>query len=179
MARRAAEMASAGNASADLMQFLSDGFTSAAMAKVGTSAIESEEARLPARERRRSSPHKDELLHVASAAGEGDARERLSAAAAQTTFPVAGRNAIATIKVQLVNMRDGGFISEHDFHIASLIADVVCGGDVDAGIAGHEEYLMALERKRFCAPARPPEDAGTDHGHAADRQAGPQLRTRT
>jgi 3-hydroxyacyl-CoA dehydrogenase len=34
---------------------------------------------------------------------------------------------------QLVNMRDGGFISAHDFHIASLIADVVCGGDVDAG----------------------------------------------
>ena len=40
---------------------------------------------------------------------------------------------IATIKAQLVNMRDGGFISAHDFHIATLIADVVCGGDVDAG----------------------------------------------
>jgi 3-hydroxyacyl-CoA dehydrogenase len=48
-------------------------------------------------------------------------------------------------------MRDGGFISQHDFHIASLIAYVVCGGDVDAGTLVTEEYLMALERKAFCA----------------------------
>jgi 3-hydroxyacyl-CoA dehydrogenase len=28
---------------------------------------------------------------------------------------------------------------------------VVCGGDVDAGSLVTEEYLMALERKAFCA----------------------------
>jgi 3-hydroxyacyl-CoA dehydrogenase len=64
---------------------------------------------------------------------------------------VAGRNAIATIKGQLANMRDGGFISAHDFHISTLIAEVVCGGDVDAGSPVNEEYLMAMERERFCA----------------------------
>ena len=48
-------------------------------------------------------------------------------------------------------MRDGGFISAHDFHIASLIADVVCGGAVEAGSMVTEEYLMALERKHFCS----------------------------
>jgi hypothetical protein len=48
-------------------------------------------------------------------------------------------------------MRDGGFISAHDFHISTLIAEVVCGGDVDAGSLVSEEYLMTLERKRFCA----------------------------
>ena len=63
---------------------------------------------------------------------------------------VAGRNAIATIKAQLVGMRDGGFISQHDYHIAGLIADVVCGGEVDAGTLVTEEYLLALERKHFC-----------------------------
>jgi 3-hydroxyacyl-CoA dehydrogenase len=31
---------------------------------------------------------------------------------------VAGRSGIATIKGQLANMRDGGFISAHDFHLA-------------------------------------------------------------
>ena len=41
IARRAAEMAAAGNANADIFAFVKDGFTSAAMAKVGTSAIES------------------------------------------------------------------------------------------------------------------------------------------
>ena len=66
-------------------------------------------------------------------------------------MPVSGRYAIGTIMMQLVNMRDGGFISAHDFHIAGLIAEVVCGGDVDAGSLVSEEYLMALERKAFCS----------------------------
>jgi hypothetical protein len=63
----------------------------------------------------------------------------------------AGRDAMATIAAQLINMRDGGFISAHDFHISTLIAEVVCGGDVDAGSLVTEEYLMAMERQRFCA----------------------------
>ena len=66
-------------------------------------------------------------------------------------FKVAGRSGAATIEGQLVNMRDGGFISAHDFHIARLIAGVVTGGDVDAGSLVSEEYLMALERKAFCS----------------------------
>ena len=65
-------------------------------------------------------------------------------------FAVAGRGSAATIKGSLVNMRDGGFISAHDFHIAALIANVVCGGDVDAGSLVTEEYLMSLEREAFC-----------------------------
>ena len=148
VARRAAEMAAAGNANADLFQFLKDGFTNAATAKVGTSAIES----------RKLGyllwsdvivPNKDELLFVATAQAKAmaDAGWR---APVRAPFPVAGRNAIATIKGQLVNMRDGGFVSAHDFDIAALIADVVCGGDVDQGSLATEEYLMALERKHFC-----------------------------
>ena len=151
IARRAAEMAAAGNnasAVGDIQKFVIDGFTNAAMAKVGTSAIES----------RKLGyllwsdvivPHKDELLGVAitQAKAMADSGWR---APARALFPVAGRNAIATIKAQLANMRDGGFISAHDFHISALIAEVVCGGDVDAGSPVTEEYLMALERKHFC-----------------------------
>ncbi|MGY4830715.1 3-hydroxyacyl-CoA dehydrogenase/enoyl-CoA hydratase family protein [Sphaerotilaceae bacterium SBD11-9] len=148
IARRAAEMATAGNANADVLKFLTDGFTAAAMAKVGTSAIEN----------RKNGyllwsdivvPNKDELLYVATQQAKA-LYESGYRAPAKALFPVAGRNGIATIKAQLVNMRDGGFISQHDFYIGSLIADVVCGGDVDAGSLVSEEYLMALERKHFC-----------------------------
>ena len=94
--------------------------------------------------------HKDELLFVAlneaKAMANGGWR-----APDKRLFPVAGRSGIATIKAQLVNMRDGGFISAHDFHISALIAGVVCGGDVDAGPLVSEEYLMTLERKAFCS----------------------------
>jgi 3-hydroxyacyl-CoA dehydrogenase len=149
IARRAAEMAAAGNANADIFKFLTDGFQNAAMAKVGTSAIES----------RKLGyllwsdvivPNKDELLFVAIAQAKALADSGYRAPA-KALIPVAGRNAIATIRGQLTNMKDGGFISAHDFHIAMLIADVVCGGDVDAGSLVNEEYLMALERKHFCA----------------------------
>ena len=34
---------------------------------------------------------------------------------------------------------------------ATHVADVLCGGDVDAGSLVNEEYLMALERKHFCS----------------------------
>ncbi len=148
IARRAAEQAAA-IGSTDLLPFLKDGFQAAATATVGTSAHES----------RRLGylladdvivAHRDELLFVAI--------EQVKAMAASnwraplpTTFAAAGRTAKATIQAQLVGMRDGGFVSAHDFHIASLIADVVTGGDVDAGTPIDETYLMALERKHFCS----------------------------
>ena len=149
IARRAAEMAAAGNANADIMKFATDGFTNAAMAKVGTSAIESRKLGYLL-EGDIIVPHKDELLFVAMTQAKA-MYESGYRPPTRSVFPVAGRNAIATIKGQLANMREGGFISAHDFHISTLIAEVVCGGDVDAGSPVNEEYLMAMERERFCA----------------------------
>ncbi|MEK8031801.1 3-hydroxyacyl-CoA dehydrogenase/enoyl-CoA hydratase family protein [Ideonella sp. DXS29W] len=148
IARRAAENAQAGPGS-DLLNFLKGGFEGAAMAKVGTSAIESRKLGYLL-DSDVIVPNKDELLHVAisQAKAMADAGYR---APAKAQIPVAGRMGIATIKASLVGMRDGGFISQHDFHIASLIADVVCGGEVEAGTVVTEEYLMTLERKHFCS----------------------------
>jgi 3-hydroxyacyl-CoA dehydrogenase len=152
VARRGAELAAAANqtgANADLLKFLTEGYTSAAMAKVGTSALENRRLGYLV-EGDVVVPHKDELLFVAG--------QQVKAMAAsgyrpplKTLFPVAGRNAVATIQGQLANMRDGGFISAHDHHLAKLIAEVICGGDVDAGSLVSEEYLHAMERDRFCA----------------------------
>ena len=148
IARRAAENAAASTGK-DLLPFLTEGFTAAAMAKVGTSALESRKLGYLL-DSDVIVAHKDELLFVAinealclSASGYRAPHKRL--------FPVAGRSGIATIKGSLVNMLDGGFISAHDFHIATLIAQVVCGGDVDAGTLVSEEYLMTLERNAFGA----------------------------
>ena len=146
LARRAAENA-ASSTGRDLLPFLTEGFTAAAMAKVGTSALESRQLGYLL-ESDVIVPHKDELLYVAlneaRAMSQGAYR-----APHRRRFAVAGRSGAATIKGSLVNMRDGGFISAHDFHIASLIANVVCGGDVDAGSLVSEEYLMTLERQAF------------------------------
>ena len=148
IARRAAENAST-STNKDILPFLTEGFTAAAMAKVGTSAIESRKIGYLL-DSDVIVPNKDELLFVAL----NEARALFNSgyrAPHKRQFPVVGRNGLATIKGQLVNMRDGGFISAHDFHIAGLIAGVVCGGDVDAGTLVTEEYLMTLERKAFCS----------------------------
>jgi 3-hydroxyacyl-CoA dehydrogenase len=148
IARRAAEQAAAAPGT-DLLAFLREPFTAAAMAKVGTSAIESR-AFGYLQDIDVIVPHKDELLTVAVAQANAMAASGWRAPH-RKPIPVAGRNGIATIKASLVGLRDGGFASPHDFHLASLIADVVCGGDVNAGSLVTEEYLMALERKHFCA----------------------------
>ncbi|MDO5652751.1 MAG: 3-hydroxyacyl-CoA dehydrogenase/enoyl-CoA hydratase family protein [Brachymonas sp.] len=146
IARRAAEMAEKSTGK-DLLPFLTEGFTAAAMAKVGTSALESRKLGYVL-DSDIIVPNKDELLHVAIEqaktmfnTGYRPPLPRL--------FKVAGRDGIATIKGQLVNMRDGGFISQHDFDIASHIAHIVCGGDVDPGTLVNETYLMQLERDAF------------------------------
>ncbi|MDP3083922.1 MAG: 3-hydroxyacyl-CoA dehydrogenase/enoyl-CoA hydratase family protein [Rubrivivax sp.] len=153
IARRAAEGAAAANlgggVNADLFSFVKDGFTNAAMAKVGTSAIESRKFGYLV-EGDVIVANKDELLFVATQQARAMAESGWRPPH-KALFAVAGRNAIATIQAQLANMRDGGFISAHDFHISTLIAEVVCGGDVDAGSLVSEEYLMTLERERFCA----------------------------
>jgi 3-hydroxyacyl-CoA dehydrogenase len=146
IARRAAENMAL-STSKDLLPFLTEGFTGAAMAKVGTSALESRKLGYLL-DSDVIVPHKDELLFVAI----NEARSLFDGgyrAPHKRLFPVAGRSGIATITAQLVNMRDGGFISAHDFHIGKLIAEVVCGGQVDAGTLVSEEYLMAMERKAF------------------------------
>jgi 3-hydroxyacyl-CoA dehydrogenase len=148
IARRAAENA-AKSTHKDMLTFLLDGFTAAAMATVGTSAIESRKLGYLL-DSDVIVPHVNELLFVAL----NEARAMFDSgyrAPLRSSFPVVGRNGLATIKGQLVNMRDGGFISAHDFHIASLIAGVVCGGDVDNGTLVTEAYLMMLERKAFCS----------------------------
>ena len=148
IARRAAENAKASTGN-DLLPFLSEGFKAAAMATVGTSAIECRKIGYLL-DSDTIVPHKDELLYVAIA----EAKAMFNAGyrpPLKRLFPVGGRSAKATILGSLVNMRDGGYISQHDFHIASLIANVLTGGDVEAGTLVSEAYLMKLERQAFCS----------------------------
>lgn len=132
---------------APLLQFLKRYVLQAATAQVSRSALEA----------RRMGYlqaadvvvfHSRELLHVAisQARAMADAGYRPPR---RRRFPVAGRDGLATITAQLVNMRDGGFVSAHDFHLARSIAEVMCGGDVDPGSHVDEQWLMALERRAF------------------------------
>ncbi|MGH6645395.1 3-hydroxyacyl-CoA dehydrogenase/enoyl-CoA hydratase family protein [Aquabacterium sp.] len=154
LARRAAELLEpskgvSGQIGGDLIGFIKEAFQAAAMAKVATSAIEAKKYGYLI-DGDVIVPNKDELLYVAIAQVKA-MYESGYRAPAKRTFPVAGRNVKATLQSSLINMRDGGFISAHDYLISSAIADVLTGGDVDYGTLVTEEYLHALERKHFCS----------------------------
>ncbi|MGZ3181827.1 MAG: 3-hydroxyacyl-CoA dehydrogenase/enoyl-CoA hydratase family protein [Telluria sp.] len=131
----------------DILQFLKSNFQNAAMAKVSMSAIEAQQMGYL----------KDsdvivfnayELLHVAKS----EARALFDAGyrpPLQKLVPVGGRYTLGTIKAQLVNMRDGGFISAHDFKLGEMIAEIVSGGDVDQGSLVPEQWFLDMERKAF------------------------------
>ena len=153
LARRAAELLEpskgvSGQVGGDLIGFVKEGFQAAAMAKVATSAIEAKKFGYLI-DGDVIVPNKDEVLYVAIAQVKA-MYESGYRAPAKKLFPVAGRSVKATLQSSLINMRDGGFISQHDYYISSAIADVLTGGDVDYGTLVSEEYLHTLERKHFC-----------------------------
>ena len=131
----------------DILQFLKVYFTNAATANVSKSALEAQQmGYLKPTDTIVFNPY--ELLHVAKV----EARAMFDAgyrAPAQKLVPVTGRYGLATIKAQLVNMRDGGFVSAHDFKLGAMIAEIVCGGDIDQGSLVSEQWLLDLERKAF------------------------------
>ena len=139
----------------DVLAALKDYFMAIATAKVGTSALEGQAiGYLKKTDTVVFNVH--ELLYVAKqealAMAEAGYRPPLKAKG----FPVAGRSGAASIKGQLVNMLEGNFITKHDFTIASLIADVMTGGDLEAGTLVDEQWLLDLERKAFMSLLKNP-----------------------
>lgn len=123
-------------------------FETVAMAKASASAVEAKELGLM-RAGDRVVFNAFELLHVArheaAALAEGGYRPPMPARQVR----VAGDVGIATFKMLLVNMLEGRFISEYDYEIASRIATVLCGGEVDRGAVVDEDWLLRLERQHF------------------------------
>jgi len=143
-ALRAAMEAKGGDAFAFLRRY----FEAVAMAQVGRSAGHARELGY-LRPTDRIVMNRFELLAIAK----GEARMLAEAGyrppLRPRDIPVLGRSAAATIRAYLVNMREGIYISEHDYLIGSKIAEVMCGGDVEPGSRVDEQWLLDLERRHF------------------------------
>ena len=131
----------------DLLQFLKNYFMNAATANVSKSALEAKKmGYLGADDVIVFNAY--ELLYVAKV----EARALFDAGyrpPLKALVSVAGRYGMATIMAQLVNMRDGGFISAHDYKLGAMIAEIVCGGEVEKESLVSEQWLLDLERKAF------------------------------
>jgi len=90
-----------------------------------------------------------ELLHVAKEEAKALTATAYRPPLQPRQIPVAGRTGIATLKAAMINMLEGGFISEHDYNIGCRIAETMCGGDVETGSMVDEQWLLDLERHHF------------------------------
>jgi 3-hydroxyacyl-CoA dehydrogenase len=90
-----------------------------------------------------------ELLHVAKSEARALAEAGYRPPLPQRAIPVAGKSGIATAKMLLTNMLEGGFISQHDYDISAKIATILCGGEIEAGSVVDEDWLLTLEREAF------------------------------
>lgn len=93
--------------------------------------------------------HPRELLYVAIRRARALAEAGYQAPLPERQIVVAGRNGIATCQMLLVNMLEGGFISEYDFRVGTALARALCGGEVETGMSVSTEWLLDVERHEF------------------------------
>jgi len=146
-ARRASEMQARCAPQAPLLHFLQGTAQAVASAAVSTSARHAVAlGYLQPTDTVVMNAH--ELLYVAvrQAAALAEAGWRAPMA---RPFRVAGRDGAATLTAQLVNLRAGGYLSDYDFELGRTVAQVLCGGDVEAGTLVDDDWMLALERQAF------------------------------
>ncbi len=151
MAQRAAGEAArfANDNRVDVFPYLRRYFQNIAMGEVSKSAEMAREMGY-LRASDRIVMNRFELLHVAREEARALVATDYRPPLHQRQITVAGRTGIATLKAAMVNMLEGGFISDHDYNIGCRIAETMCGGgDVDAGTLVDEQWLLDLERKNF------------------------------
>ena len=143
-------------AGGELFPFLQNVFQTIAMAKVAKSALEVQEMGF-AKESDDVVFNAHELLHVALGRARAMARAGYRPPLRARNIPVAGRPGIATLEMMLVNMKEGGFISAHDYRVARSAAIALCGGDVEQGSRVDDEWLLTVERREFVELLKTPE----------------------
>ena len=152
LALRASNAAGPGG---DVFAELKKVFETIAMGKVSASAVEAKELGL-VRKDDVVAFNAYELLHIARQEALALAERGYRPPLPGRRIQVAGDVGIATFKMMLVNMLEGRFISPHDYEIATRIATVLCGGEVDRGSLVDEAWLLRLEREHFVALAQMP-----------------------
>ncbi len=153
---RAADWAAQSATPGEVFNFLQPVFQTIAMGKVAKSALEAIDFGF-ARPSDTILFNAHELLHVALREARALAAAGFAPPLSARDIPVAGRTGIATFEMMLVNMKEGGMISAHDYRVAKAAAIALCGGEVETGSRVDEEWLITLERRLFIELLKTPE----------------------
>ncbi len=145
---RAAEWAAQSATPGEVFDFLQPAFMTIAMAKVAKSAVEVVDYGF-AKPSDTILFNANELLFVAIKEARALADAGYAPPPMARGIPVAGKTGIATFEMMLVNMKEGGMISAHDYKVAKSAAIALCGGEIEGGSKVDEEWLITVERRLF------------------------------
>ena len=148
LAARAAALAATTATPAEVFPYLQPVFQNIATAQVSKSALQAIDMGY-AHAYDKVVFHPDELLWTAIMQARAAADMGHTPPLPVTNIPVAGRTGIANFEMVLLNMREGGMISAHDYRVARSAAVALCGGEVEAGTRVNEDWLLAVERREF------------------------------
>jgi 3-hydroxyacyl-CoA dehydrogenase len=99
----------------------------------------------------------NELLYVAIKEARAKADAGYAPPPKARGVTVAGKTGIATFEMMLLNMKEGGMISAHDYRVAKAAATALCGGEIESGSQVDEEWLLTVERRLFVELLKTPE----------------------
>jgi 3-hydroxyacyl-CoA dehydrogenase len=135
-------------AGGDVFPYIQNTFQTVANAVVSKSALEAVNLGFArASDDILFNPH--ELLYVALHRARAMAEAGYRPPPVNPAIKVAGRNGIATLEMTLINLADGGFISEHDYRVAKAAATALCGGEVETNALVPEQWILEVERALF------------------------------
>jgi 3-hydroxyacyl-CoA dehydrogenase len=148
MLLRCTEGIPTGVADVELLPFVRKAFETVAMAKVATSAKEAQQMGFM-RMTDKVTINRDFLIHDAKQAVLDLVRDGYRPPRPKKSIKVMGERGYALLKMGLFYMREGGYISEYDEHVAKKVAHIMSGGNLPDGTEVTEQYLLDLEREAF------------------------------
>ncbi|MCP4291342.1 MAG: 3-hydroxyacyl-CoA dehydrogenase/enoyl-CoA hydratase family protein [bacterium] len=132
----------------DLQPAFRAAFETIGMAKVATSCAEAKELGF-LRKGDSWSMNRDHLAADAKDLALALARGNYVSPIEDEALPVMGTAGIGLAESVLYNMKEGGFISEHDMKIGMELANTLAGGKVPPGTTVSEKDILAHEREGF------------------------------
>jgi 3-hydroxyacyl-CoA dehydrogenase len=132
----------------ELLPFVRKAFETVAMAKVGTSAKEAQQLGYM-RPTDKITINRDYLIHNAKKTVLDLVAEGYRPPRPKNNIKVMGERGHALLQMGLFYMREGGYISQYDEHVAKKVAHIMSGGNLPDGTEVTEQYLLDLEREAF------------------------------
>jgi 3-hydroxyacyl-CoA dehydrogenase len=134
--------------SIEMLEGMKRAFEAIATAKVATSAHEARGLGFLS-DSDRISMNRERVLSDAKARALELVRAGYEPPVARNDIPAPGEGLLATLKMGVHMMRQGGYITDYEMKLGGKIAEVLCGGNVTPGTPVSEQYILDLEREGF------------------------------